>query len=126
MFQVLVKINETERILVDVNTDIANTCNKYFASIFTKDEDGSFEQDLPQDNIRIIDNVTLSEGEIVAVISNLDSKKVHRQTGLYSSPITEEDSCIQITPSLPALFSNSLRPVYTCNFCSDFRCDLFC
>ena len=116
MFQGLVKMNERERILVDVNTDMANTCNKYFASIFTKDEDGSFEQDLPQDNIHIIDYVTLSEGEIVAVISNLDSKKAHGQTGLYSSPLTEGDSCIQIAPSLPALFSKSLRPVYTCNF----------
>ena len=83
MFQVLIKTNETERILVDVNTGIANTCNKYFASIFTKDKDGSFEQDLPQDNIRIIDYVTLSEGKIVAVISNLDSKRAHGQTGLY-------------------------------------------
>ena len=62
--KVSIKINEIERIIVDGNTDIANAFNKYFASIFTKDEDGSFEQDdLSQDDVRIIDDVILSEEE---------------------------------------------------------------
>ena len=70
------KISESERIYVDGNTNIANAFNKYFASIFMKDEDGSFEQDdLLQDDVGIIDNVTLSEDEIIAVINNLDSSK---------------------------------------------------
>ena len=42
--KVPIKINETERIIVDGNTDIANAVNKYFASIFTKDEDGSLNK----------------------------------------------------------------------------------
>ena len=48
------KISESEIIYVDGNTNIANAFNKYFASIFMKDEDGSFEQDdLLQDDVGI-------------------------------------------------------------------------
>ena len=40
--KVSMEISETERVYVDENTDIANMFNQYFASIFTKDQDGSF------------------------------------------------------------------------------------
>ena len=54
--KVSTKISESERIYVDGNTNIAKAFNKYFASIFMKDQDGSFEQDdLLQDDVRIID-----------------------------------------------------------------------
>ena len=93
---------------MDGNTDIANAFNKYFASIFTKDEDGSFEQDdLSQDDVRIIDDVILSEEEIVAVINNLDSKKAHGPDGIPVRLLKE--TAMQITPSLRALFNKSLN-----------------
>ena len=41
--KVSMKIIETERTYFDGNTDIVNAFNKYFASIFTKDEDSSVE-----------------------------------------------------------------------------------
>ena len=107
--KVSIKINETERIIVDGNTDIANAFNKYFASIFTKDEDGSFEQDdLSQDDVRIIDDVILSEEEIVAVINNLDTKKAHGPDGIPVR-LLKETAIMQITPSLRALFNKSLN-----------------
>ena len=42
--KVSMRINETERTYFDGNTDIVNAFNKYFAAIFTKDEDSSVEE----------------------------------------------------------------------------------
>ena len=48
--KVSIKINETERTYFDGNNDIVNAFNKYFAAIFTKDEDSSVEEcDLSQE-----------------------------------------------------------------------------
>ena len=103
------KISESERIYVDGNTNIANAFNnKYFASIFMKDEDGSFEQDdLLQDDVGIIDSVTLSEDEITAVINNLDSSKAQGPDGIPVRLLKE--TALQVAPSLRALFNKSLN-----------------
>ena len=78
--KVSIKIIETERTYFDGNTDIISAFNKYFASIFTKDEDTIVEEDdLSQDDVCAIDIVTLLEEEIVGVINNLDSNKSQGQ-----------------------------------------------
>ena len=106
--KVSMKISENERIYVDGNMNIANAFNKYFASIFMKDEDGSFEQDdLLQDDVGIIDNVTLSEDEIISVINNLDSSKAQGPDGIPVRLLKE--TALQVAPSLRALFNNSLN-----------------
>ena len=88
----------------DSNTDIVNAFNKYFASIFTKDEDSSVEErDLSQDVVCIIDNVTLLEEEIVAVIYNLDSNKSRGPDGIPVRLLKE--TAMQIAPSLRVLFN---------------------
>ena len=93
------KIGETETVYVDEKTDIANMFNQYFASIFTKDQDGSFEQkDISHNIIPIIDNVTLSEEDIVAVIKNLDSNKAQGPDGIRVRLLKE--TAMQIAPSL--------------------------
>ena len=47
--------------------------NEYFASIFTSDSDSNSER---QDHSQVItiDNIELSEEQVMAVITNLDSK----------------------------------------------------
>ncbi len=106
--KVLMEISETERVYVDENTDIANMFNQYFASIFTKDQDGSFEQkDISHNIIPIIDNVTLSEEDIVAVIKNLDSNKAQGPDGIPVRLLKE--TAMQIAPSLRVLYNKSLK-----------------
>ena len=102
------KINETERTYFDGNTDIVNAFNKYFASIFTKDVDSSVEEDdLSQDDVCVIDNVTLLEEEIVGVINNLDSNKAQ---GLDGIPVRLlKETAMQIAPSLRVIFNKSLN-----------------
>ena len=59
------RLKKTTQSAFDPNTDIVNAFNKYFASIFTKDEESSVdERDLSQDVVCIIDNVTLLEEEM--------------------------------------------------------------
>ena len=102
--KVSMKISESERIYVDGNMNIANAFDKYFASIFMKDEDGSFEQDdLLQDDVGITDNVTLSEDEIIAVINNLNSSKAQGTDGIPVRLLKE--TALQVAPSL------RLRPI---------------
>ena len=106
--KVLMEISETERVYVDENTDIANMFNQYFASIFTKDQDGSFEQkDISHNIIPIIDNVTLSEEDIVAVIKNLDSNKAQGPDGIPVRLLKE--TAMQFAPSLRVLYNKSLN-----------------
>ena len=107
-FKVSMKINETERTYFDGNTDIVNAFNKYFASIFTKDEDSSVEEgDLSQGDVCVMDNVTLLEEEIVAVINNLDSNKAEGPDGIPVRLLKE--TAMQIAPSLRVLFNKSLN-----------------
>ena len=81
--KVSIKIIETERTYFEGKTDIINAFNKYFASIFTKDEDSCVEEDdLSQDDVCVLDNVTLLEEEIVGVINNLDSNKAQGPDGI--------------------------------------------
>ncbi len=106
--KVSMKIGETETVYVDEKTDIANMFNQYFASIFTKDQDGSFEQkDISHNIIPIIDNVTLSEEDIVAVIKNLDSNKAQGPDGIRVRLLKE--TAMQIAPSLRVLYNKSLN-----------------
>ena len=102
------KINVTERTYLDSNTDIVNAFNKYFASIFTKDEGrGVEENDLPQNDVCVIDNVTLLEEEIVAVINNLACNKAQEPDGIPVRLLKE--TAMQIAPSLRVLFNKSLN-----------------
>ena len=105
---VSIKIIETERTYFDGNTDIVNAFNKYFASIFSKDEDSSVEEDdLSQDDVCVIDNVTLLEEEIVDVINNLDSNKSQGPDGIPVRLLKE--TAMQIAQSLRVLFNKSLN-----------------
>ncbi len=82
--------------------------NQYFASIFTKDQDGSFEQkDISHNIIPIIDNVILSEEEIVAVIKILDSNKAQGPDGIPVRLLKE--TAMQIAPSLRVLYNKCLN-----------------
>ena len=94
---------------IDRNTDIVNAFNKYFASIFTKDEDSSVEErDLSRDDVCVIDNVTLLEKEeIVGVINNLDSNKAQGPDGIPVRLMKE--TAMQIAQSLRVLFNKSLN-----------------
>ena len=77
------KISDKERLYVDERTDIANLFNQYFASIFTMDKVGSSEQkDTCRDDAHTINNVTLMDEEIVAVINNLHSSKAQGPDGI--------------------------------------------
>ena len=69
------KENDNERLHGDNNTDIANMFNEYFASIFTSDSDSNSERQDYHSQVITIDNIALSEEEVMAVIMNLDSNK---------------------------------------------------
>ena len=73
--KVSTKVNDNERKYADNTTDIANMFNHYFASIFTCDSYGSTDHQDRSHNVTTIDNITLSEEEIMAVIVNLNNNK---------------------------------------------------
>ena len=90
------------------NTDIVNAFNKYFAPIFTKDEDSSVEErDLSQDVVCIIDNVNLLEEKILAVIHNLDSNKAQGPDGIPVHFLKELNSYADRTITL-----NSFQQIF--------------
>ena len=99
--KVSTKVNDNERKYADNTIDIANMFNHYFASIFTCDSSLRFtdHQDRAH-NVTTIDNITLSEEEIMAVFcpDNIPVRLL-------------KETAVQITPSLCALFNKSL---YTC------------
>jgi hypothetical protein len=100
------KENDNERLHADNNTDIANMFNEYFASIFTSDSDSNSER---QDHSQVItiDNIVLSEEEVMAVVMNLDSNKAQGPDNIPARLLKE--TAVQITISLCALFNKSLR-----------------
>ncbi|CAB3996295.1 Hypothetical predicted protein [Paramuricea clavata] len=104
--KVSMKENDNERLHADNNTDIANMFNEYFASIFTSDPDSNSER---QDHSQVItiDNIALSEEEVMTVIMNLDSNKAQGPDNIPARLLKE--TAMQITPSLCALFNKSLR-----------------
>ena len=100
--KVSMKENDNERLHADNNTDIANMFNEYFASIFTSDSDSNSER---QDHSQVItiDNIELSEEQVMAVIMNLDSNKAQGPDNIPARLLKE--TAMQITPSLCALFN---------------------
>ena len=101
------KINDSERINADTNIGIANMFNEYFASIFNTDYQSSSENRVQPYNDIIIDDITLSEEEIVAVIKNLDTNKAQGPDNIPARLLKETAN--EIAPSLCALFNKSLR-----------------
>ena len=65
------------------------------------------EDDLSQDDVCVIDNVTLFEEEIVDVINNLDSNKSQGPDGIPVRLLKE--TAMQIAQSLRVLFNKSLN-----------------
>ena len=65
------------------------------------------ERDLSQDVVCIIDNVTLLEEEIVAVIYNLESNKSRGPDGIPVRLLKE--TAMQIAPPLRVLFNKFLN-----------------
>ena len=106
--KISVKVNEKERINADTNTGIANMFNEYFASIFN-DESGSIsdhrDQALPHSDT-VIEDITLSEEEIVAVI-NLDDNKAQGPDNISVHLLKE--TAADTAPSFCVLFNMSLR-----------------
>ena len=105
--KVSTKVNDNERKYADNTTDIANMFNHYFASIFTCDSYGSTDHEDRSYNVTTIDNITLSEEEIMAVIMNLNNNKAQGPDKI-PVPILKE-AAVQGTPSHCALFNKSLR-----------------
>ena len=105
--KVSTKVNDNERKYGNNTTDIANMFNHYFASIFTCDSHGSTDHQNRSHNVTTIDNITLSEEEIMTVIMNLNNNKAQ---GSDNIPVRKlKRTAVQITPSLCALFNKSLR-----------------
>ena len=95
--KVSTKVNNTERKYADNTTDIANMFNHYFASIFTCDSYGSTDHQ-DQSHLTTIDNITLSEEEIMDVIINLNNNKAQGPDNIPVRILKE--TAVQITPSL--------------------------
>ena len=105
--KVSVKLNDSERINADTNIGIANMFNEYFASIFNTDYHSFSENRVQPYNDITIDDITLSEEEIVAVIKNLDTNKAQGPDNIPARLLKE--TATEIAPSLCALFNKSLR-----------------
>ena len=104
--KVSVKLNDSERINADTNIGIANMFNEYFASNFNTDYH-SFSENRVQAYDITIDDITLSEEEIIAVIKNLDTNKAQGPDNIPARLLKE--TATEIAPSLCALFNKSLR-----------------
>ncbi|XP_028406787.1 uncharacterized protein LOC114529229 [Dendronephthya gigantea] len=106
--KVSTKINERERKHVDSYSDIANMFNEYFASVLTP----QFVSDILEHrgytyNTITMQDITLSEAEVIAVILNLDSNKAQGPDNI--SPRLLKETAIQIGPSLCSPFNKSLQ-----------------
>ena len=104
--KVSTKVNDSERMHANSNTDIANMFNEYFVSIFSSDSDVAFEHRDRLHNVEFED-ITLSEEEVLAVIMNLDHNKAHGPDNIPARLLKE--TAAQIAPSLCSLFNKSLR-----------------
>ena len=69
-------------------------------------EDGDINQQKHLDADTILDEITLSNEVVTAVLRNLDNNKVHGPDGVPARLLTE--TAFQIAPSLCALFNKSL------------------
>ena len=81
--------------------------NEYFASNFNTDYHSFSENRVQPYNDITIDDITLSEEEIVAVIKNLDTNKAQGPDNIPARLLKE--TATEIAPSLCALFNKSLR-----------------
>ncbi|CAB4030809.1 Hypothetical predicted protein [Paramuricea clavata] len=104
--KVSTKVNDSERMHANSNTDVANMFNEYFVSIFSSDSDVAFEHRDRLHNVEF-QNITLSEEEVLAVIMNLDHNKAHGPDNILARLLKETSA--QIAPSLCSLFNKSLR-----------------
>ena len=101
------KVSNTERTSSNNDVEIANTFNTYFASIFTHDSDTDHQQENHSKTDIIMDEITLTNDDAIAVLRNLDNNKAHGPDGVPARLLTE--TAYQIAPSLCALFNKSLR-----------------
>ena len=101
--KVSTKVNDNERKYADNTTDIANMFNHYFASIFTCDSYGSTDHQDRSHNVITIDNITLSEEEIMDVIMNLNNNKAQGPDNIPVRILKE--TAVQITPLFNVLVS---------------------
>ena len=100
-------VNDSERIYADSNTKKANIFNEYFASIFTSDSTNASEHAYQSYNAIILENITLSEDEVLPVIIYRDNNKAQGPDGIPARLLKE--TAKQIAPSLCMLFDKSLR-----------------
>ena len=105
--KVSVKSSENQRTYSNNNVDIANTFNEYFTSIFTHDNNSDHNLGENSDpEIVSEDIITLTNDEVITVLTNLNNNKAHGPDGIPAHLLTETSS--QIAPSLCALFNKSL------------------
>jgi len=81
--------------------------NHYFASIFTCDSHSTTDHQDQSYNVTTIDYITLMEEEIMIVKMDLNNNKAQGPDNIPVRLLKE--TAVQITPSLCALFNNSLR-----------------
>ena len=103
--KVSMKVSNTERTSSNNDVEIANTFNTYFAFIFTHDSDTDHQQENHSKTDIILDEITLTNDEVIAVLRNLDNNKAHGPDGVPARLLTE--TAYQIAPSLCALFNKS-------------------
>ena len=68
------KVSNTERTSSNNEVEIANTFNTYFTSIFTHDSDTDHQQENHSKSDIILDEITLTNDEVIAVLRNLDNR----------------------------------------------------
>ena len=75
-------INKSQRICFNNNVDIANCFNQYFASIFTHDSNNDLylQKHSIVDPDIVLENITLTNDEVITVLSNLNNNKAHGRT----------------------------------------------
>ena len=104
---VSVKSSENQKTYSNNNADIANTFNEYFASIFTHDNNSDHNLGEQSDPKIVLEDITLTNDEVITVLTNLNNNKAHGPDGIPARLLTETSS--QIAPSLCALYNKSLR-----------------
>ena len=77
--------NHNQRTYSNNNVDIANTFNEYFASIFTHDNHNYHnpeEHSFIDPDIIVLEDMTLTDDEVMSVLSNLNNNKAHGPDGI--------------------------------------------
>ena len=91
------------RICSNNNVDIENCFNEYFASIFTHDnnDDRNLEEHSIVDPDVVLENITLTNDEVITVLSNLNNNKAHGSDGVPARLLTEHHlrSLLSFAPS---------------------------